>query len=364
MKAIILAAGMGTRMGIDFPKSLLKINERTLLEHHVTGLRDIGVEDIYVVTGFAADQFPQDLGVTYVHNDAFEESGNAHSFLLALGWCGLDDHVVVLDGDLLLDHRIYFDIEPKLRYFIDILNRRWVPGEIGIKISPDNRIVGLGREYEYGTMLGLAVYSPEFLRALEPLLLIAGHRAELVSVVNRLVSRFAVEPCFVRHPWIEVDTSMQYEEAVQKWDNPTLEFGSEISPKELASFYVDMKDFSGLHVSMRNTERDQVVIQNSTYIVVRENGRVVGCGRYFTDGAYAAAIYDVMVRPSHQGKGIGSKIVAGLVEKAEKLHPVKVFLLAEPGKEGFYQSLGFGVCRATAMERRYDYDRFSPNWQE
>jgi len=361
MKAIILAAGKGSRMGISFPKTLLRVNGRTLLEHHVIGLRDIGVEEIYVVTGFAAGEFPKDLGVEYVHNPLFENSGNAHSFGVAIEKCGLQDHVVVLDGDLLLDNRVYFDIKPGLRYFVDILNRRWVPGEIGVKISPDNRVVDLGREYEYGVMLGLAVYSPEFLEVLAPRL---GRYRELVSVVRGLVGRFNVEPCFVRHPWIEIDTPEQYEEAVRRWDNPTLEFGAEISLEELRSFYTDMMGFGGLHVSMRNAERDAVILRNSTYVVARENGRVVGCGRFFTDGAYAAVIYDVMVRPSYRGRGIGSQIVGRLVEEAEELHPIKVFLLAEPGKEGFYQSLGFGVCRATAMERRYDYDRFSPNWTE
>jgi len=363
MKAIILAAGMGTRMGIDFPKALLEIDGKTILEHKVTGLKDIGIEDIYVVTGYKSEMFP-DLGdsVEYVNNDRFAETGNAYSFNLALQQCGTDDFVVCIDGDLMLDYRIFFDIKPKFQYFVDNLRHFWQPGELGVHIDFNNRVVDISREYDYCVMLGLAVYPPEFVRKLSKSLN-GVEKEELVSIVRKHISSFHATPEFVKYDWMEIDTSKQYEEAKVLFDNPKLELCDSITLKELNSLYKDMGEFGGLHLSMRNLERDSTIIKNSTYVVVRRNGRVIGSGRYFTDGAYVVAIWDVMVRPSYQGIGVGTTITRELFRKAELLNPIKVFLIADPGKEDFYRRFDMEVTRAPAMERRYDYDRFSPNWE-
>ncbi|MFA7101466.1 MAG: GNAT family N-acetyltransferase [Bacilli bacterium] len=365
MKAVIMCAGMGTRLGVDFPKALLKIDGKTLLEHKVTGLRDAGITDICVVTGFKHEMFPQDLGVTYVHNDKFSDSGNAYSFYLALKECGTDDYVVVLDGDLMLDYRIYFEIQPKFQYFVDNLGHHWKPGELGIKVDFNNRIVDIGREYDYCVMLGFAVYPPEFIRRVFKHLNTNDiQKEELIGIVRKYINSFHAVPEFVHYDWMEVDTKEDYEKAKKLFDTPKLDYSNGITLKELNSLYKDMGEFGGLHLSMRSLERDGIILRNSTYAVVRRNGRVIGSGRIFSDGAYAVAIWDVMVRPSYQRQGVGTLIVERLFEEAEKLHPIKVFLIADPGKEDFYRKFGMELTRAPAMEKRYDYDKFSPNWKE
>lgn len=55
MKAIILAAGKGSRllpMTLLKPKPLLKINGKTILENMIKRLKNAGVKDITVVTGY------------------------------------------------------------------------------------------------------------------------------------------------------------------------------------------------------------------------------------------------------------------------------------------------------------------------
>ena len=364
MKAIILAAGMGTRMNIDYPKALLKIDDKSILEHKVTGLRDVGIDDIYVVTGYKHEQFP-DLDVTYVYNKDYDTKGNAHSFKLALEKCGTNDFVVCLDGDLMLDYRIYFEIQPKFQYFVDNLNHYWHAGDLGVKIDFDGRVVDIGRNYEYCVMLGMAVYPPEFLKKLADYFSTTFmHEEELISIVRDYMTAFHVIPKFVEYPWVEIDTPEDFDKALKLFNNPAQELGGTISLKELNSLYRDMGEFGGLHLSMRNLQRDDIIIRTSTFSVIRMNGRLIGSGRFFTDGAYAVAIWDVMVRPAYQGIGIGTKIMNDLIKKAEILHPIKIFLIADPGKEDFYRKFGMELTRAPAMEKRYDYDRFSPNWEE
>jgi choline kinase len=51
MKAIIYAAGRGTRLQSDLPKILLEFGGRTLLEWHALRLREAGVREVVLVTG-------------------------------------------------------------------------------------------------------------------------------------------------------------------------------------------------------------------------------------------------------------------------------------------------------------------------
>jgi ribosomal protein S18 acetylase RimI-like enzyme len=75
-------------------------------------------------------------------------------------------------------------------------------------------------------------------------------------------------------------------------------------------------------------------------------GHLVGVGRALADGADCSYICDIAVHPDFQGAGVGSAIVSKLVELS-KGHK-KIVLYANPGKEGFYQKLGFKRMK-TAM---------------
>ena len=58
MKAVILAAGKGTRMREltdELPKPMLKVQGKPILEHIVSGILAAGVKEIFIVTGFRAD---------------------------------------------------------------------------------------------------------------------------------------------------------------------------------------------------------------------------------------------------------------------------------------------------------------------
>lgn len=80
--------------------------------------------------------------------------------------------------------------------------------------------------------------------------------------------------------------------------------------------------------------------------LVYENQALVGAGRALADGVDCSYICDIAVLPSHQGTGLGREIVSRLVE-ASRGHR-KIILYAVPGKEAFYEKLGFARMR-TAM---------------
>ncbi len=80
---------------------------------------------------------------------------------------------------------------------------------------------------------------------------------------------------------------------------------------------------------------------------IYESGKLIGCGRAISDGAYQAAVYDCAVLPSYQGKGLGKRIMEEILNQIESCN---VILYASPGKEGFYEKLGFRVMK-TGMAR-------------
>jgi GNAT superfamily N-acetyltransferase len=80
-------------------------------------------------------------------------------------------------------------------------------------------------------------------------------------------------------------------------------------------------------------------------ITAHDNGKLIGLARALCDGQYQAAIYDVVLLPEYQGKGLGKDIMRRLRD----MLPVKnVILYAVPGREGFYSKCGYKRMR-TAM---------------
>ena len=65
MKAVILAAGKGTRMGEltnELPKPMLKVQGKPILEHILQGLMAADIREVFIVTGFRAEVIENHFG--------------------------------------------------------------------------------------------------------------------------------------------------------------------------------------------------------------------------------------------------------------------------------------------------------------
>lgn len=84
----------------------------------------------------------------------------------------------------------------------------------------------------------------------------------------------------------------------------------------------------------------RTVFTNSLYrAFAREDGCLVAAGRALSDGADVAYLGDIVVLPSHQGRGLGGQLIRGLLERVR--HHRKILLYAVPGKEPLYRKYGF-----------------------
>ena len=75
---------------------------------------------------------------------------------------------------------------------------------------------------------------------------------------------------------------------------------------------------------------------------------LVGFGRAISDGQYQSVIYDVVVLPEVQGRGVGRAVMEAILDRLPD--PANVLIYVVPGKQGFYRQLGFGDL-TTGMAR-------------
>lgn len=89
---LILAAGAGERISnkINNPKCLVKIKNKTILEHQINSFINAGIKKIYIVTGFQAykikkflKRYNKKIQIQIIHNKIFKKTNNMYSAGLA-----------------------------------------------------------------------------------------------------------------------------------------------------------------------------------------------------------------------------------------------------------------------------------------
>jgi NDP-sugar pyrophosphorylase family protein len=130
-KALILAAGRGTRMQSltdEKPKPLLQIGGRPLLARVVESLRQAGLREFCIVTGYRAEQiesyFAPEPGITFRRQEV--RDGTARAAQLALEWAGDDDFLLTY-GDILTEPVVYTAMAQKLPGYEAVLAVKHVP---------------------------------------------------------------------------------------------------------------------------------------------------------------------------------------------------------------------------------------------
>ena len=84
MKAIILAAGRGTRIPQitkNKPKCLIKINKKTILERQISFLRKLKIKDIIIIKGFKKDKILIKK-IKYIENKNYKRMNNLILFFM------------------------------------------------------------------------------------------------------------------------------------------------------------------------------------------------------------------------------------------------------------------------------------------
>ncbi len=108
MRIVILAAGIGSRLGNEAPKPLtLLANGKTILENQIDNLKDFfSIDEVVIVTGYKKELLleaqPQ---ATFVYNKEFRETNTSKSLLCAMRKFS-DESILWFDGDVVFDEKM------------------------------------------------------------------------------------------------------------------------------------------------------------------------------------------------------------------------------------------------------------------
>ena len=171
MRAIILAAGMGTRLRpltLKTPKPLIPVQGEPMAERQIKFLQEKGIKDITIVTGYLNESFyylQEKYGVKLVHNDKYNEYNNLYTMYLVKEFL---PNAFVLEGDVYLNRNILDETVTESTYFSarkSNYNNEWML-KVGTNGYLDNIVVG--SDDEELIMCGVSYWNQEdgeFLKA-------------------------------------------------------------------------------------------------------------------------------------------------------------------------------------------------------
>lgn len=141
MRAIILAAGIGKRLGRprNEPKCLLEFAGRSLLERHLDALAALGVDSVTLCLGHASAAVVAAIPAAHrarvlVHYNPLYTLGSVISLWSARHTLLAGDAVLVMDADVLCDPRILQRLAAHPAPNCFLLDRDFPPGEEPVKI--------------------------------------------------------------------------------------------------------------------------------------------------------------------------------------------------------------------------------------
>ncbi len=108
MRAIILAAGEGTRLRphtLDRPKCLVELGGATLLRHQLDALAAAGIDDVTIVTGYRAEMI-DGLGLPTAHNPRYDRTNMVASLMCAARLLDGASDVLIAYADIVYECQV------------------------------------------------------------------------------------------------------------------------------------------------------------------------------------------------------------------------------------------------------------------
>lgn len=227
MKALILAAGRGTRINTvhgDHPKCLIRSNANglTILDHQIESLFAAGIHDIGIAVGYEKDQIIQHVGAHYrpyrrdfrfIENPLFATTNNIYSFWLAQSWIHREPFIC-LNADVVFDARILAPAVESAAPITMIVDPEWRDETMKVIRSGD-RIVRMGKQIQRtefsGTYIGITSFSAAVQEELFDKIdrfLQAGRENDFFNIAVQELADEGVHVGFTNTnglPWAEID---------------------------------------------------------------------------------------------------------------------------------------------------------------
>jgi histidinol-phosphate/aromatic aminotransferase/cobyric acid decarboxylase-like protein/choline kinase len=269
VQALILAAGMGRRLGAltkDQTKCMVELHGSTLLERSLDALTEVGITRIVLVVGYRGDGVRSLIGedyagvpVTYVDNPDYETTNNVYSLYLAKQELEKDD-TLLLESDLIYEPRILRDLLANTAPNVAVVDRHrsWMDGTV-VTLSDDNTIqqiipkkdidrTAYDRYYKTVNIYKLSRHylGSRFLPFLEAYVQSLGNNEyyeQVLRVIATLDKKDLVAMPLAGEKWYEIDDVQDYQIAETVFAPPELEYSSYMNRYGGYWRFPDLRDF-------------------------------------------------------------------------------------------------------------------------
>ena len=181
MQAIILAAGMGKRLGKytkDNTKCMLPVNVEKLIDRTLTILSHLNIKKVTIVIGYKGenlknyigDKYQEDLDIEYINNPIYDKTNNIYSLSLAEDKM-IEDDTVLFESDLIYEEDIVRKLieNPWPNLALVAKWEYWMDGTV-VKIDQENNILSFiskdifdfHKTDEYYKTINIYKFSKEF----------------------------------------------------------------------------------------------------------------------------------------------------------------------------------------------------------
>ncbi|MBI5753333.1 MAG: phosphocholine cytidylyltransferase family protein [Hydrogenophilales bacterium] len=232
MKAIILAAGRGSRMGKlteDQPKCLTRLAGRSLLDWQIDALRAAGIEEIGIVRGYRKELLPDSL--RHFDNERWQKTNMVVSLSCASEWLSNSPCIVSYSDIVFAPETIQLLMVSPAAIAISY-NTEWrrlwearfddpLADAETLAVEADGRVSDIGRrpksmEEVRGQYMGLLKFEPSgwaqvahFLASLVPSEV---DRLDMTGLLQRLIaSGVVIQGLPVNGMWYEIDTESDWQ---------------------------------------------------------------------------------------------------------------------------------------------------------
>ncbi len=243
MRAVILAAGRGSRMGAigeGRPKCLVELADKPLIRRQIEALRGGGICTIGIVRGYLGNMVNVE-DVKYFENPRWAETNMVMSLAAAASWLQ-SDSVVISYADIFYGRDIVRDLATSSGDLVVAYDRGWrslwarrfadpLSDAETFRIDARGDLIDIGRrttqiEDIEGQYMGLLKFTPHAWRAVEALLASVDtntrDRMDMTTLLRTLLeSSFPIKTVGLAGQWGEIDSSGDlelYEKMIREGD--------------------------------------------------------------------------------------------------------------------------------------------------
>lgn len=240
MKAIILAAGTGTRLmplTRNIPKPLLEIDDTSLMERMMLNCISSGVNEFIIVLGHKKERVIETIDyltnkyqvkIDTVENKKYPQTNTSCSVKLATEQ--LDDDVIIINGDNVVDERIISGLVKIDKTALVVDNHKQLNQE-SFKLRIENNVIleigkGINIDTASGEFIGISKVSKDDLPMFNSILeeLISEDVQNYYDLAYKELSKKSDIKYFYTNglKWTEIDDKIDWEYAhtlIKEFDN-------------------------------------------------------------------------------------------------------------------------------------------------